>query len=328
MKAVTIAALAALAAASPAAPDSQQVALAQLHAADARLAAVHFRLVTANADLCRTLMPVTGARFNTLAQYAPVVRAAARARYGFAAPQAVQLVVPASPAEGQLQSGDAVRAINGVAEPAAMPAADAPASNAARDALRGRIAVLPPATPIAFAITRAGTPMTVSLTPRPGCRAEIEVTFDQDSYSLEDGTLAISADVLRRFDENGVAVVIAHELAHVILRTQARLDAAGVKTGMFVGELGRNARLRKQGELEADRLAVALLYNAGYPPGLAAEFFAGPGKAIDYGLLRDRGTPSRSERVAATRAEAALITPGTPRPYLPAMLAARDQKME
>ncbi|MBX9797361.1 peptidase M48 family protein [Sphingomonas sp.] len=328
MKALILAA--ALLAAVPGAavaPDSEAQALEQLNAADARLAALLFRLTTANVALCRDLAPALGARFHTLAQYAPAARPAARVRYGFAAPQGVELVVPGSPAEGVVQPGDSLTALNGMAEPAEPPADQAPAAAGPRDALRARIAALPPTAPVALAMIRGGSPVNVQLAPRPACRAEIDITFDADSYSLAHGMIGITDKDLRRFGVDDLAVIVAHELAHVILRTIPRLDAAGVKTGLLIGELGRNARLRKQGELEADRLAVALLYNAGYPADRAAAFFAGPARAMDYGLLRDRGTPSLKERVAATREEAALIPPGTPRPYLPAMLAVRDQPM-
>lgn len=317
----------ALAAPVVAAP-APEVALAQLRAADARLAEIAYRLTVANAALCRALEPELGLQFHTLAQYQPGVRAAARRVFGFARPVAVELVVPGGPAaRAGVGEDQALAAVADVPLPAE-PAPDAPASTAARDALFAALAARDPAAPITLTLASGQGARAYRLIPVPACRALAEVTFERDSYALESGIIAIAARSIERFDEQGLAVVMAHELGHLILKTQARLAAAGVKSGALVGELGRNARLRKQGELEADELAVALLYNAGYPVDLAARFYRGPGRALDYGLFRDRGTPARSERIKVSEAAAAAIPPGAARPVVPAILAARDRPME
>lgn len=299
-----------------------------LRAADTRVAAIAYRLTTRNAALCRDLEPELGLQLHTLAQYQPAARGSAKAAFGFAAPVAVELVLPEGPAaQAGVRPDEAVVAIDGA--PLDTPApGEAPASTAARDALFARIAARAPDQPIRLTLAGAQGRRDVRIAPVPACRALAEVTFERDSYALESGVIAIAARSLERFDADGLAVVVAHELAHLLLRTQARLAAAGVKSGALVGELGRNARLRKQGEVEADRLAVALLYNAGYPADLAARFYRGPGKALDYGLFRDRGTPGRAERIKTSEEEAAKIAPGAARPVVPAILAARDQAME
>lgn len=299
-----------------------------LRAADARLAAIAFRLTTANAALCRDLEPEMGLQLHTLAQYQPSARGAARASFGFSAPVAVELVLPDGPAaRAGVRADEALLAIDG-APLDLPPPGDAPAATTARDALFARIAARAPDRPLRLTLAAPSGPREVTVTPVPACRAIAEVTFERDSYALESGVIAIAAKSIETFDADGLAVIMAHELAHLLLKTQARLAAAGVKSGALVGELGRNARLRKQGEVEADRLAVALLYNAGYPADLAARFYRGPGKALDYGLFRDRGTPARGERIKVSEEEAAKIAPGAARPVVPAILAARDQAME
>jgi hypothetical protein len=311
-----------------AAPGVEPATLESLRAADARLAGIAYRLTTRNAALCRDLEPELGLQFHTLAQYQPAARGSARTVFGFAAPVAVELVLPESPAgQAGARPDDALLAIDGA--PLDTPApGDAPASTGVRDALFARLAARAPDRPIRLTLAGAPGRRDLSITPIPACRALAEVTFERDSYALESGIIAIAARSIERFDEQGLAVVMAHELGHLILKTQARLAAAGVKSGALVGELGRNARLRKQGELEADELAVALLYNAGYPVDLAARFYRGPGRALDYGLFRDRGTPARSERIKVSEAAAAAIPPGAARPVVPAILAARDRPME
>lgn len=309
-------------------PAVSSAALESLRAADARLAAILYRLTTANVALCRDREPELGLQIHSLAQYQPSARGAARSAFGFTAPAAVELVVPEGPAaRAGVRADAALLAIDRTPIDIPDPGAT-PASTTARDALFTRLAARDSAAPVRLTLREGTATREVAITPVPACRALAEVTFERDSYALESGVIAISAGSIERFDADGLAVVMAHELAHLILKTQARLAAAGVKSGAFVGELGRNARLRKQGELEADRLAVALLYNAGYPPDLAERFHRGPGKALDYGLFRDRGTPARSERIKASEEEAAKIAPGAARPVMPAILAARDQAME
>lgn len=69
-----------------------------------------------------------------------------------------------------------------------------------------------------------------------------------------------------------LAAILAHEFAHHILRHRSRLDASGVQRGLL-GNFGRNARLIRETEEEADRLSVWLLARAGYDPAAAARFW-------------------------------------------------------
>ncbi|MBY0285115.1 MAG: peptidase M48 family protein, partial [Sphingomonas sp.] len=121
-------------------------------------------------------------------------------------------------------------------------------------------------------------------------------------------------------------VIVAHELAHIILKHRARMDAAGVKYGIF-SELGRSGRLHAQAESEADRLSVYLLFNAGYDPRLAGAFWRGPGKKLDGGLFRNRAYRSWRERATALDAEAANIPTKVTAPFVPPMIALADQPM-
>jgi hypothetical protein len=72
--------------------------------------------------------------------------------------------------------------------------------------------------------------------------------------------------------EDELAAILAHEFAHHVLRHRARLDAADVERGLL-GNFGRNARLIRETEEQADRLSVWLLARAGYDPGAAVRFW-------------------------------------------------------
>ncbi|WP_260582134.1 M48 family metalloprotease [Sphingopyxis sp. PET50] len=110
-------------------------------------------------------------------------------------------------------------------------------------------------------------------------------------------------------DDAEFAAVVAHELAHNILRHRERL--AG----------GRAVGLVRATEIEADRLSVWLMADAGYDPRAAIRFWERHPKP----LIRDASHPPRRERIAAIEAEieamgAARATDPRARPSLIAAL--------
>ena len=105
--------------------------------------------------------------------------------------------------------------------------------------------------------------------PRKGCRTLVEVWADDGLSARSDGrAVAVSYGFVESVSDNDIAVVLAHELAHAILEHRRRLSEAGVDKGFF-GEFGKDRRLSRQAEIEADRLSVHLLANAGYDPEIA-----------------------------------------------------------
>ena len=112
----------------------------------------------------------------------------------------------------------------------------------------------------------AGRPLTVTLSSIPGCPARGRLARSGQANAFADGRYAIMTtrflDFFRSDDE--LAVAMAHELAHNILRHPQELEAQGVPAGGMMRHLGRNARLVRATEIEADRLSVRLLAAAGY----------------------------------------------------------------
>lgn len=272
--------------ASPTAGQSQgnpapDRALAALHAQDLRLAAIGDRILLANAALCPATMPITGMVLHSADQYDPGTAAALFAQ----GPLAIAAIVPGSAADrAGLKAGDALLAING--EAASAPGADAGAPSAdagaplrpdagapLRDALFWQIAAHDPATPLALEVQRDGQRQPIVLDPAPGCRVLVEVITGGGLVGRSDGqVIQISHDLARLLDDDGLAVIFAHELAHGVLLHRQRLEAAGVKKGL-AGEFGRNQRRNRTAEVEADRLTPHLLANAGYDPQIAAAFW-------------------------------------------------------
>ncbi|PAX09211.1 M48 family metallopeptidase [Sphingomonas lenta] len=295
----------------------------RLRAADMRLATIAHRLVTGNVALCAERQPATGMVLHAVDQYAPATRAAARAAFGFERPVAVELVVPGTAAAAAgVPANAAVTAVNGRAMPA--PAGGAEPTGATRDAALAVLAEQPADAPLRLDLVQGGVARTVTVAASPGCRAAFELLLGPKMTAKADGRIVqIGVRFLERYGDEDVAVVIAHELAHIILRHRVRLEAAGAQWG-FRSEFGRNRGLFRRTEEEADLLGLHLLRNAGYDPASAPRFWREHGGDIDHGLFRSRTHPSSGARARMLEAELARLPAGAPTPYLPPVLANRD----
>ena len=291
--------------------------------ADTRLARIAWRLTTANAALCRETQPVTGATLHAVDQYP----AGAFGDTPPAAPVMIELVVPDTPAaRAGLRENDGLVAVAGqpVAAPASAQATAGRLTSATRNAAQALIAARPADAPLPLTIRRAGTTGIVTVRPVPGCRVEFEVLAGNTIGASSDGRVVqVGGRLFQLFDDDQIAVVVAHELGHVVLRHRARLEAAGVRWGLL-SEFGRNGRLFRQTETEADLIGAYLLRNAGWDPRGAIAFWREQGGKVDGGLFRSRTHPSSKARAAAIEAELATLPPDAPTPYLPPLLAQRD----
>ena len=285
---------------------------------DLRLATIAWRLATANAALCRDRAPMPGLVVHAIDQYDPALRPELPATFGFEGPVAVEAVVPGSAAaQAGIAANDTITAIDGA--PLAVPLA-AQASTATRDAVQRRIAEQPADRPLRLAILRQGQRREVTVPAQPGCRSRFEMLIGPGLTASADGDIVqIGSRFFERFDDRMIAVVVAHEFSHNILHHRERLDAAGVKRGLL-SEFGRNGRLFRQTETEADLLGVHLMRNAGYDPQDAVRFWRDHGGEVDGGLFRSRTHPSSSARADAVAVEIAAIPAGAPLPYRPALI--------
>jgi len=313
-----------------AAPNMASVAtdratLEALRAADLRLGTIGYRLARANVALCTDVVPVTGMIVHAIDQYSPDEQAAARATFGFETGIAVEAVVPDSPAaRASVRADDSIVRLND----RPVPVAQGGAHVATRDAFAALLDGQPVDRPLTLVLRRAGQERAVTLPPSPGCRTLFELRVGPSLDAVADGRLVqISSKFLDRFDDSQLAVVVAHELSHNILRHHARLESAKVSRGLF-RELGRNGRIFRATEDDADRLSVHLLRNAGYDPASAVAFWNGPGAHIDGGIFYSRTHSSSGKRAQNIATEIATIPSGAPIPYLPPVLATRDRPLE
>lgn len=289
--------------------------LQSLRQADERLAAVMYRLSLANAQLCDEKMPGTGMMLQALSQYPSNAKSAAKEVFGFIEPVSVEVVVSGSPADlGGVKPNDGLTRMADI-DLSQTPGTDEPTS-ADRDRIERAAANLPLNQPLQLGLIRGTNheALTVTLLPSTICRTRFEVLPGSGLLGQSDGdTIQIGDAFIAAFDDDALAVIAAHELAHTVLHHRRRLEAAGVSKGMF-SEFGKSLRLNRQAEEEADRLSVYLLANAGYDPLIAPKFWEGRGRKVDPGIFRSRIYAPPSRRAATMREELARMA-GYAKPY-------------
>ncbi len=277
---------------------------ARLAALEARVAAIGFRLTTANAAWCPVQQPQFGWIWGDPRLYDAGRRSEALAAYGAADRDApfIAAIASASPAaRAGLRVGTPVLGMQGAPVPNGVDAHPF----ARITAIETKLAAQPPAAPLAL---DTGAATALDVTPIAGCVSDFRVEASEKPGAVADGRMVLVNLGLADFAQGDeeLAAAIAHELAHNILRHRARLDAAGVDRGLGK-QFGRSARLFKQTEIEADRLSVWLLAGAGYDADAAARFWTAFGQRKGRPLVQAGTHPAWRDRVASLNAEAALI---------------------
>ncbi|MDF7775426.1 M48 family metalloprotease [Sphingomonas sp. AOB5] len=238
---------------------------------DYRVATIGYRIATASPALCPAQAPVSGLIFHHLADYEAADRPAMAAQ-GLDRGPGILAVVAGSQADlAGLRAGDVLLAVNG------LPFASATAIAAVRDRRKGRAQTdaietqfqdqLARAPATSLAVLRGSETLSLTLAPRTGCLFRIRLAYSdqQRAVAAYPYVLLTSAilDLVRNDDE--LAFLIAHEMAHIALNHSARLREAGVpKPGAMARGFGKNGTLVRQTEDEADQLGGRLMMAAGF----------------------------------------------------------------
>jgi uncharacterized small protein (DUF1192 family) len=280
--------------------ESAEAPMRELQAYDQRLATISYRLALSARDLCANQVPLTGIEIHDLAQYRAKDQSSAIRVFGFDGFPKILAVAARSPAaDAGIRSGDSVVAIGG--KP--VGTADSRASFSSRRvaALARTLDESARGNPLALVIGRGEHEQSVRINLQRGCATRFQSGTSTALDAVADGN-AVEVDLgTMRFasDDDQLAAVTAHELAHNILRHLDRLAAARVRNSRG----GRNQRLIRLTEDEADRLSVYLLDRAGYPPDAAITFWTRMGARQGEGTLRLHGHGNPAERIALLKSE-------------------------
>jgi Zn-dependent protease with chaperone function len=284
---------------------------------DVRLAAVAERLLGANRQLCRQEMPLIGMIWHSRDQYRAELAGNAFANGTIA----VEAVLPGSAAAAAgVQAGDGIVAIGDRRTATMTRVGEAPLRDTAFAALADQAG----RRPLALTIMRDGVLRVLSLEVPEGCRALVEIRSANPLDARSDGkVIQVNYGLAVAASDAELAVIFAHELGHLVLEHRRRLEAAGVEKGFF-GEFGRNQQLNRQVEVEADRISVHLLANAGYDPAIAPAFWRSKlGRRAGGGILRSSTYPSAEARAGQLEREIAEYMGGAVGPSYPGHLLAR-----
>lgn len=232
-----------------------------------RIRKILFRIVTANAVRCKKLAPQSGLLVRVCyGSFAPEMRAAQIAAFQTGKYPKAGLILPGSPAErAGLRDGDDILAVNGksiasnLSEIADMKGwfKEVNALSAAWDA-----ATIQP--PTMLTIRRDGKEQSLALSAVMGCDmvAHLQASPQMNAATTTNHIWVNTGLLDSTPDDNELAFVIAHEAAHIILGHADAGKESDVK----------NYAIRRSMEIEADRLGVQLMADAGYDPYAAARF--------------------------------------------------------
>ncbi|MBV9929920.1 MAG: M48 family metalloprotease [Alphaproteobacteria bacterium] len=299
--------------APPAASAAGEAGESTLRRADLRVAKVAYRLALAGRPLCPGAWPLTGMLFHHLAEYEVKDRPLMVARYGLDRGPGVLSVIAGSPAaRAGLVAGDVFLAVNGAVFPSPSEIAGIRERTVWRRRLEATERQLEDALrqgPAELLVLRGGSELRLRLDSLPACLGRIRLARSDQTNAFATGTYVVMTtsmlDYVRNDDE--LAVVLGHEMAHDILGHPATRSEEGVLAG-----LGIHASNIWKREADADRFGLRLMAAAGYDLDAAIPFWRRYLGKFDWFPQIFRSHPSLGARERIAADEIAAIRAGQP----------------
>jgi len=282
---------------------------ASLSSFENRVHQIGFRLAVANETLCNRTAMLTGMALHDVGAYResdrPAIQKAYRLGWGFG----VFELVPGGPAIlAGLQVGDEIAEANGRdLSGFAMNLIGHRGSIERTRVMEDLLAEMMNSGSVMLVVRRDERRVKLNLTGVRGCAGSFVVSPAADIDAWSDGVdVAISvplAEALQSDDE--LAFVLGHEMAHNIFHHSAALRWSS----RLFANLGIGAEKFRQSELEADRLAVHMVTNAGY------DWRAAAGALAKITIARPGGLPPTypplMARIATIEREGEAISAST-----------------
>lgn len=294
---------------------------------DVRLATVGYHLAKGSADFCGNKWRNPGWVLHDERQYPDL--ALARRVFIFRQPVSIAALVPAGPAEkAGVKVGDGlVGTEEALIWYGGQPLRHVPTVMRLDRVRTGLQEVLAQPGPISYlfeterSATKGPNFDRVTLDPPAICASDfwVDVRSKRDAGADGSRVRVTSGLIDYVLDDDELAAVVAHEMAHNLLDHRPRINAT---------KSGKN-KVIKATEEEADRLSVWLMVNAGYDPEAAITFWERYGKETGLGIFSAPTHYRWQTRVAMLRQEIDRMaaTPDTNGRRDPPLLAAhRDKK--
>jgi beta-barrel assembly-enhancing protease len=263
---------------------------------DQRVMTIAHRLATRGTALCpEGQAPLSGLRVHVRGQYARSVQAEAQRLFGLGDFPVVLAIAPDGPAHrAGLRRGDEIVSINDHDMRVLPRSADYAAVERVDAAVESALSI----GELRIVVRRGGRIQTMAFAGERGCASRVELVPGRKLNASADGrTVQITTAVLSEAgDDAELAFILAHEMAHNILKHAERLDRTGRRAGTI-----------RETEIEADRLGLRLMHAAGYDIEAAARFWSRFGRKTGAGIFSD-GTHMRTKaRVRFLQDEATAI---------------------
>ena len=250
---------------------SEAMALPSIKTQEARIAEIGQRLAAAAAQAgwCSDVVPSVGWSLVDIGQFPKEMRLDARRQWQVPAGVSVFVaaVVPdGAAARAGITPGTGITSIGGRTPQRNTFSIASQHARDATDALMDRLLAEGPVT--VGVLNGEGVRREVQLTGTPACKSRFHLmpANDEQAYADGEGVYVTSGMALRTTGKDDeLAGVVAHEMAHNILRHLRRTEAAGTPMD-YRRYLGRYTNISRSMEEEADRLSVWLLALAGYNP--------------------------------------------------------------
>lgn len=268
-------------------------------APDFRLEIIAHQIATSSAGQCTSPKMLTGMMLHDEAGFNQSIRAEAKRWHGLDSGFGITRIVPDSPAaQAGLMHGDEIIAIGGEGLSGfARKFVKRKASYARTEQFIKILEERLQNGPVSMRVRRSGIERDLSLSGAPGCGGYSVLVDSNELNAWSDGRYIAVTTRMMRFagSDDELAFVVAHEMAHNILKHSGRFG----KGKLLLAEFGIGSSKVREAELAADALAIEMMASAGFDLAASEALLLRSGK--HRGLNLSLSHPGILKRVAGTR---------------------------